>query len=142
MPRRATQAAAVKKPRSGRSKKSAGGDCYEAAAKFMLDGMLKSGKGPDASVMEGFIVVHAEVMGQGPLAGTPFGHGFVVDTTTDLVIDQSNGRDLRLPRMFYYAMGQIEDIGNYHEYTPEEVLENLRKYKHYGPWDLKTSSGL
>lgn len=151
MPRRPAQTTAVKKPRrsasKSRQKKSTGGDCYEAAANFILHRstlhMMSGGKvGGSAEEVANFIVVHAEVMGQGPLEGTSFGHAFVIDTASDTVIDQSNGRDIRLPRMIYYAIGAIEEIGNYHEYTPEEVMENLIKYKHYGPWDLKTSSGL
>lgn len=128
-------------------KQTALGDCYEAAGKYILGlSHLHMGIGGeaagDAAAAQGLILVHAEVMGQGPLEGTTFGHGFVVDTETDMVIDKSNGRDIKLPRSLYYAIGQIEEIGNYYEYTPQEMMENMIKYKHYGPWDLKTSSGL
>ena len=131
-----------------RSKKhTATGDCYDAAAKYIMS-LSKLYMGPrgrvvgDVGAAEGLILVHAEVMGQGPLEGTTFGHGFVVDTELDFVIDKSNGRDIKLPRPLYYAIGQIEEIGNYYEYTPQEMVENMIKFKHYGPWDLKTSSGL
>lgn len=134
-PRRVT----ATKPR--RAKKSATGDCYEAAANYILSvGSPVYGGTPEAAA--NLRVVHAEVMGQGPLDGTTFGHGFVVDMATDAVIDKSNGRDLRLPRVIYYAIGQIDSIGNIHEYTYEDVVAKMMESMHYGPWDLKTSSGL
>lgn len=128
-------------------RQTAKGDCYEAAAKYILGlSQLHMGIGGKAAgevaAAAGLILVHAEVMGQGPMEGIPFGHGFVVDTKRDIVIDRSNGRDIQMPRPIYYAIAQIDEIGNYHEYTPQEMMENMIKYKHYGPWDLKTSSGL
>ena len=125
--------------RKSRAKKTARGDCYEAAAGYILSVVERSGA-PEAAA--NLRVVHAEVMGQGPLEGTTFGHGFVVDVAADMVIDKSNGRDLHLPRVIYYAIGQINDIDNIYEYTYEEVAANMVESGHYGPWDLKTSSGL
>jgi len=98
--------------------------------------------GGSAAAAANLVVVHAEVMGQGQIEGVQYGHGFVVDKSTDTVIDTSNGRDLRLPRIIYYAIGQINDIDNIHEYMYEEVTEKMLETGHYGPWDLKTSSGL
>jgi len=122
------------------------GDCYEAAGKYILglsrlymDGSKVGGEAADAS---GLVLIHAEVAGQGPMEGTTFGHGFVLDTETDHIIDRSNGRNLQLPKVVYFAIGGIEDIGNYFEYSPEEMMDNLIKFKHWGPWDLKTRSGL
>ena len=133
-----------KKPptrRASKPKKTATGDCYEAAANYILSiGNSMYGGTPDAA--SNLRVVHAEVAGQGPLEGTTFGHGFVVDVAADMVIDKSNGRDLQLPRMLYYAIGGIEEIGNYHEYTYDETVAKMFQTGHYGPWDLKTSSGL
>ena len=127
--------------KSRRAKKSAGGDCYEAAVNYILSiGNPMYGGTPEAAA--NLRVVHAEVMGQGALEGTTFGHGFVVDMIADSVIDKSNGRDLHLPRIIYYAIGQIEYIDNIHEYTYEEAAAKMMESGHYGPWDLKTSSGL
>ena len=135
---------APKKPptrRATKPKKTATGDCYEAAAKYILSiGNSMYGGTPGAA--SSLRVVHAEVAGQGPLEGTTFGHGFVVDMATDVVIDKSNGRDLQLPRMLYYAIGGIEEIGNYHVYTYDETVAKMLQSGHYGPWDLRTSSGL
>ena len=133
-----------KKPSSrlaSKPKKTATGDCYEAAAHYILSiGNSMYGGTPGAA--SNLRVVHAEVAGQGPLEGTTFGHGFVVDMAADMVIDKSNGRDLQLPRMLYYAIGGIDEIGNYHEYTYDETVAKMLQTGHYGPWDLKTSSGL
>lgn len=111
------------------------GDCYEAAGQYLMKNGL-FGDSPD----RGLILVHGEVAGQGPLEGTTFGHAWVLDG--DTVIDRSNGRNLRMPRMLYYTIGGIEQIGNYHEYTVEQAREKMLRYQHYGPWDLKTRSGL
>jgi hypothetical protein len=106
------------------------GDCYEAAFQYMLS------EGPGS----GLKLVHAEVMGQGPLAGVSYGHAFVLDG--DTVIDKSNGRDLRMPAPAYYELGRIEYLDNIHEYDYVEMLRRALEYEHYGPWDLQTSTGL
>ena len=141
MPPRSKSSVAAKPRPTRRKKKTTGGDCYEAAANYILSiGHPIYGGTPEAAA--NLRVVHAEVMGQGPLEGTTFGHGFVVDMAADSVIDKSNGRDLHLPRIIYYAIGQIEYIGNIHEYTYEEAVAKMAESGNYGPWDLRTSSGL
>lgn len=111
------------------------GDCYEAAALYILDHRN------DASLR----LVHAEVAGQGPLEGLTLGHGWVEDTETDTVIDNSNGRNIRMPRMLYYAVGKIDEINNIHQYTFEEMRDRVlgevdcRNKGTYGPWDLEVA---
>jgi hypothetical protein len=118
-----------------RPKKQKLGDCYEAAGRFMmLKGMLA--KDPTR-----YRLVHAEVAGQGGLEGVTYGHGFVVDTEAQTVIDKSNGRDLELPVLLYYTLGKIDEIGNIHEYTYSEMAKKITRHGHWGPWDLETSSG-
>ena len=120
------------------------GNCYEAAGKYMMDQCLTNNRC-------GLILVHGEVGGQGPLAGVRYGHAWVEDG--DNVIDKSNGRDIKMPKFFYYAVGQIQhevfdDKGyhpakeNVHRYTWEEARDKITTHGHWGPWDLKTSSGL
>ena len=111
-----------------------GGDCYEAAGKYMMDNCQFGAE--DCSL----VLVHGEVEGQGPIAGISFGHAWILDGAT--VVDKSNGRDLQMPQMIYYAVGQIDRINNIHEYSWEEVREKILDYGHWGPWDLKTESGL
>jgi hypothetical protein len=112
---------------------NSGGDCYEAAGKYMMDECMF---GDDCNL----ILVHGEVAGQGALDGVTFGHAWVLDGGT--VIDQSNNRNLQLPRVLYYSLGQIDNIGNTHEYSWEQARKIIMEYGHWGPWDLATESGL
>jgi len=113
---------------------NASGDCYEAAGRYM---MMKCQFGGGC---DNLTLVHGEVMGQGPLAGTTFGHAWILDG--GVVIDKSNGRDLQLPQEIYYALGQIDRIGNTHEYSWEEARNLIVDFEHWGPWELETASGL
>ena len=123
-------------PKRPRRKAKATGDCYEAAFKFIMDECLLSPENEKR-----YILVHAEVMGQGEIEGITFGHAFVVKDRA-LVIDRSNGRNIEMPAFFYYAIGQIQDIGNEHQYTWSEAREKAVESGTYGPWDLVTESGL
>ena len=123
-------------PRKRKKPVDARGDCYEAAFKFIMD---ECNFTPENS--KRYILVHAEVMGQGEIEGTTFGHAFVVKDRA-LVIDRSNGRNLEMPAFLYYAIGQIQDIGNEHQYTWEEARKKALEIGTYGPWDLVTESGL
>lgn len=110
------------------------GDCYEAAVHYILDHCLGMGvKEPNHDLR----LVHAEVAGQGPMSGTTFGHAWVEDG--DTVIDQSNGRDIRMPKALYYRLGQIHELDNIHIYSPEEARSKMLEHEVYGPWDLKGS---
>jgi len=104
------------------------GDCYEANGRWFT-GNNKPG-------ME---IVHGEVRGQGTLDGVQYGHCWIEDGST--VIDFSNGRTLRMPKAAYYALGSINRIGNFHSYTSREFTEKILDTEHWGPWDLKTSTG-
>lgn len=123
----------------GRKKKptAATGDCYEAAVRFVKEACL--GQDPDLCP---YLIVQAEVRGQGALEGKTFGHAWVVDPRTNTVIDRSNGRDLRLPLSLYYAIGGVYDLDNGYEYTWREAMVWMLRTKHYGPWELVTRSGL
>ena len=119
-----------------RVKRQEVGDCYEAAFKMLMDLCLFS---PEEAPR--YLLVHAEVQGQGPLAGARFGHAFLVrDSVT--VIDHSNGRSIEMPAFLYYAIGQIQNIGNERQYTWEESRQRAVDHGTYGPWDLVTSTGL
>lgn len=106
------------------------GDCYQVAGKYIMDHGWSNPR---------LRLVHGEVSGQGPMEGMTYGHAWILDG--DLVIDQSNGRNIRLPRQIYYSIGNIEWLNNYYEYTVEQALEKMEESMHYGPWDLKTRSG-
>ena len=106
------------------SAKCTGGDCYEAAANYLLS----NADNPDLRI------VHGEVAGQGPLEGVTFGHAWIEDG--DTVIDNSNGRQIRMPKADYYALGQIDRINNIHSYRPQEAMHRMLDTQVYGPWDL------
>ena len=81
------------------------------------------------------ILVHGEVTGQRKIAGIKFGHAWIEDG--DTVIDMSQGRDIRMPKALYYALGNINPSNTF-RYTPEEMNKKLLEFKHWGPWDLQT----
>ena len=113
---------------------NSGGDCYEAAGQYM---MQKCSFGNDDCNL---ILVHGEVAGQGSLEGITYGHAWVLDGST--VVDKSNGRNIQMPQMIYYAIGQISNISNVHQYPWLEARKKIMEYQHWGPWDLETESGL
>ena len=120
------------KPRKPRKKK-ASGDCYQAAANYMMDQCLYGGN-------KHLVLVHGEVCGQGPLSGVTYGHAWVEDG--DTVIDLSNGRNLRVLKVVYYAIGGVSHLNNTHRYTWDEAKVMLLTRKVYGPWELQTATGL
>jgi len=97
------------------------GDCYEAAAKAMLD-LHRAGLSEGARLMQG------EPVGRGGIAGRRFGHawvevsGQVFDlTVSPRPMDPSN----------YYSLGQIETPRGY---TFEQARGFMLDLEHYGPW--------
>ena len=109
------------------------GDCYEAAGRYMINNGLAD---PNSFLR----VVHGEVAGQGPMKGKTFGHAWVEvhdpDNDEPMVIDPSNGRDLHMPMSQYYNMGKINELNNYHSYTPQDAAKKMTELQHFGPWDL------
>lgn len=56
----------------------------------------------------------------------------------NIVIDKSNGNDIRMEAKIYYAIGGVNKTqkGAYARYSFNEMKRKLNKTKHYGPWDL------
>jgi len=104
------------------------GNCYEAAACFMIAREMLE-KPSDRKL----VLVHGEVCGQGPLEGLIFGHAWVENGET--VIDMANGKHLRMHVRAYYALGKIKQTVRY---SFEEMRRNILYFKHYGPWDQET----
>ena len=105
------------------------GNCFEAAGRYMMDHGLED---------KNLSLVHGEVEGQGPLDGIKYGHAWIEKGNE--VIDVSNGRDIKMSKERYYQIGNIGN--NLHRYNYKEFAGKITKYKHWGPWDLTTSSGL
>jgi hypothetical protein len=58
------------------------------------------------------------------------------------VYDYSNGGNLVLPKQLYYRIGRIELLDNLYKYDAKEFNDKILTFRHWGPWDLKTRSGL
>jgi GNAT superfamily N-acetyltransferase len=119
------------KPRKKTSATEELGDCYEAAARYMMDHALTPMFKDRNNNLR---LVHGEVAMQGRHTGKTMGHAWIEDG--DTVIDQSNGRDIRLPKNVYYNLGKINQLNNFHSYEPEEARKHLIDLQHYGPWHL------
>lgn len=112
------------------------GDCMVAAANLMLRFNSNFFGKKEQSKSGKPILVHALVYGQGAVKRLRFPHAWVEDG--DTVIDQSNGRDVRMDKRVYYAIGGIKpkEKGAYATYNYIEMTRKLRTTMHYGPWDL------
>ena len=109
------------------------GDCFEANGKFFMSEALF---GADSSMR----LVHGEVTGQGALEGVNYGHCWIEDGGS--VIDVSNGRNIKMSKDDYYERGSIATNNNMHKYGPRDFQKKILKHEHWGPWNLKTSTGL
>lgn len=101
-----------------------GGDCFKASYKLFNRMILN----------KDVVLVHALVVGQGPLKGIKYCHAWVEDTRLNLVYDYSNGNELIISKESYYEAGQVSEV---HKYDWNNVLDYAVKYKTYGPWDEK-----
>jgi len=108
------------------------GDCFKVAGRAMLELDPKMEKA-------GYKMVHAIVRGEGKLEGRRFGHAF--NKLGNVIFDNSNGNKIMARKENYFKQGAInpKEKGAYVEYTVEESLLKLARYKHWGPWDLDES---
>jgi hypothetical protein len=112
------------------------GDCYEAALLFLMNDL-----GGIFNDLDGYKLVHAEILGQGPIEGLHHGHAWV--EFKGKAFDKSNGRNLVMDAKKYREMARVKEAGNnVHEYTWPEAKRKCVETGIYGPWDLKTSTGL
>jgi hypothetical protein len=111
------------------------GDCMSAAANLMMR-FYSDFFGKRLKATGSPVLVHALVYGQGAAKGLRFPHAWVEDA--DTVIDQSNGRDIRMDKRVYYAIGGIKpkEKGAYVKYSYPDMKKKLLSTRHYGPWDL------
>jgi hypothetical protein len=112
------------------------GDCMSAAVNLMMQFNSSFFAKPIKSKSGKTVLVHALVRGQGAAKGLRFPHAWVEDG--DEVLDYSNGREIRMDKKVYYAIGGIKpkEKGAYSVYTYQEMKRKLVSTKHYGPWDL------
>lgn len=123
-------------------KENTGGNCYEVAGNIAMDNkMPKSLRNKSTNFNGTPFVVHAQVTGQGAIDNVKYGHAWVEDDV--FVYDFSNGRELIIPKELYYYIGQVEmKKPIYYKYPFDVAVEKMLSTKHYGPWELKTESGL
>ena len=101
------------------------GDCFEVAGRAMIHPKIP-----------GLKLVHAYVSGQGKLEGQRFPHAW--NEVGDVVLDNSNGRNIVLRKEQYYDIGKVvEKPGEYAVYNDIDAKKKMVRNKHYGPWDLK-----
>jgi len=116
---------AKQKYRKDIPKSSQGGDCYYVAGHYLMD---------NARNNPNLILVHGEVSGQKQISGIRYGHAWIEDG--DMIIDNSNGRNLKIPKMIYYSIGNIEPDKTF-RYNIEQMRRKILDTGHWGPWDLQ-----
>jgi len=75
------------------------------------------------------ILVHAIIIGQGPIEGVEHGHAWIEDG--DTVFDPAN--NIRLPKDEYYALARIQKAV---KYTFKELKRKVTEHRTWGAWDL------
>ena len=117
------------------AKKQKLGDCYQAAGTIALNSRFKIG---DNDFIGTPYVVHAEVSGQGAIAGIRYGHAWIEDDI--FVYDFSNKRELIVPKQLYYAIGNVntKDKTKYRKYTFAQARKKMIDTGTYGSWDIVT----
>jgi hypothetical protein len=120
------------------AKKQKLGDCYQAAGSIALNGGFRGNKWGDFEFQGTPYVVHAEVSGQGAIAGLRYGHAWVEDNL--FVYDFSNKRELIIPKELFYTIGNVnvKDKTKYRKYTFQQARKKMLDTGHYGAWDIIT----
>lgn len=107
------------------AKSNRGGDCYQANGRKILDKPENSG----------WVLCHGLVTGQGKIAGLQFGHCWCEDD--EQVYDYSNSRNITIPKVLYYALGNIEKV---FRYKPSEVRKIVIEDGTWGPWEKEAKT--
>lgn len=99
------------------------GDCYEVHAKLIAQDLIDN----RGEKFKGSKLCHGEVW-----------HDFLgwhghcwIEIDDSIVMDVSNGHDVRLPREKYYALGKVKEVVRY---TPKEAMIKLLEEGTYGSW--------
>ena len=107
------------------SKQKFCGDCFDSAYDFMMEHGYKN---------ENLKLVHGIVSGRGDLMGKRFTHAWCEDNEN--VFDYSNGREIEINKIIYYAIGNINsNQGRYYNFN--DTIEMSIKYGNKGPWEIE-----
>ena len=102
-----------------------GGDCFDAAFDFMTE---------NANEIPNLKLVHGFVSGQGELSGYRFTHAWCEDEEN--VYDYSNGKTVKIMKMLYYGIGNINEYqGKY--YNIDEFRNMIVTHGNKGPWEVE-----
>jgi hypothetical protein len=113
----------------GQAKELSGGDCYEAAAIYLMD------THQEATLVHGLPTLQRPPYQK-------FGHAWIEYPGPNgemLVREVANGRHLEIPVSLYYALGQI-DPAECKRYTLNDLRRWAVEAGHWGPWE--TDDGL
>ena len=102
--------------------KNQGGECYQNALTYMMTNPRN----------KNLRLCHGLVTGQGDIEGIVYTHAWVENGNK--VIDKTI--NVELDKRLYYAIGNIKKNDVY-SYTHQEMSENVRNFKTYGPWEKK-----
>lgn len=116
------------------------GDCFIVTAAFITgDTIRKTATSVMAPVLlnekSPFRIVHGLPVHPHDPGGGRHWHAWVEATLPDgvMVLEHSNGHEVRLPSPTYYEAGQLTERHVW-RYTPAEAKRLMRKYRHCGPW--------
>ena len=100
-----------------------GGDCYEASGIYLID------------VKQDAVLVHGQPTLQRP-PFEPYGHAWIEhkDSGYAVVVDVSNGENIRMPAWVYYRLGNINS-DQCKRYTMGDLRKWIVKLGHWGPWE-------
>jgi transglutaminase-like putative cysteine protease len=105
------------------------GDCFRVAIN-VAETLRDLGADP--------IICHGTPVYRGEGAdGTRFWHAWVeveVPGIGWVCLDFSNGISIRMRRIRYYLIGNIDYANHVHRFDFEAAREAMRKYDHQGPW--------
>lgn len=74
-------------------------------------------------------LVHALIVGQGPIEGVVHWHAWVEHGP--VAYDWSNGKNISLPVDVYRALARVQQSW---EYDAREAAQMMRLTQHFGPW--------
>jgi hypothetical protein len=111
--------------------KTGKGDCYYVGGTAVINEHID-----DREYIGELHLVHAEVQGQGDISHIRYGHAWIEDDVN--VYDFSNNRELIIPKIVYYAIGDVKTDNplKYQRYTFNEARRKMVESGHYGCWDL------
>jgi len=107
------------------------GDCYEANARWIW---LNNNK-PDINE---YTLVHGVAIGQKgtEIENMEFGHCWI--EKGEMIFDHSNNRNISVPKVLYYAIGQIFEMQKkykFYRYKLSDIIKFMMKTKNWGPWE-------